>query len=119
MEKSTDPSAKENKGDLGYFDKEANLVQEFKDAAFKLKAGETTQSPVKTQFGFHVIKVVDKTASKQQTLEEATPEITDQLRSEKESGFFQQFVDNLMAGATIVKEDVTGESAETAPEPKS
>lgn len=119
VEKSTDPSAKENKGDLGYFDKESNLVQEFKDAAFKLKAGETTQSPVKTEFGFHVIKVVDKIASKQQTLEEATLEITEQLRSEKENSLFQQFVDNLMAGATIVKEDVAGQDAEAAPEPNS
>jgi peptidyl-prolyl cis-trans isomerase C len=55
---STDPSAKTNGGDLEYFTK-GQMVAEFSDAAFKLTKGQISQ-PVKTQFGFHVIKVEDK-----------------------------------------------------------
>ncbi len=55
---STDPSAKTNGGDLEYFTK-GQMVAEFSDAAFKLNKGQVSQ-PVKTQFGWHVIKVEDK-----------------------------------------------------------
>lgn len=57
-EKSTGPSAK-NGGDLGFFTKK-QMVPEFSDAAFKLKEGEITKAPVKSQFGYHVIYVEDK-----------------------------------------------------------
>lgn len=55
---SIDPSAKTNGGDLEYFTK-GQMVQEFSEAAFKLDKNQISQ-PVKTQFGFHVIKVEDK-----------------------------------------------------------
>jgi peptidyl-prolyl cis-trans isomerase C len=54
--KSIDPSAKEAGGDLGYFTRE-EMVPEFSNAAFKLKDGEISPAPVKTQFGWHIIKV--------------------------------------------------------------
>ena len=57
-EVSTDPSAKTNGGDLEYFGK-GQMVAEFSDAAFKLNKGQIS-APVKSQFGFHVIKVEDK-----------------------------------------------------------
>ena len=57
-EKSTDPSAKTNGGDLGYFGKE-QMVPEFAEAAFKLKKGELSE-PIKSQFGWHVIRSEDK-----------------------------------------------------------
>jgi peptidyl-prolyl cis-trans isomerase C len=57
-EVTEDPSGKPNGGDLGYFTKE-QMVPEFADTAFKLDKGQIS-GPVKTQFGWHVIKVEDK-----------------------------------------------------------
>ena len=57
-EKSTDPSAKTNGGDLGFFGKD-QMVPEFADAAFKLEKGQLSE-PVKSQFGWHVIRSEDK-----------------------------------------------------------
>jgi len=57
-EKSKDPGSKESGGDLGYFTKD-QMVPEFAEAAFKLDKGQLSE-PVKTQFGWHVLKVEDK-----------------------------------------------------------
>jgi peptidyl-prolyl cis-trans isomerase C len=57
-EKSTDPN-KSDGGDLGYFHK-GQMVPEFETAAFAMNKGDVSKVPVKTQFGFHVIKVEDK-----------------------------------------------------------
>jgi peptidyl-prolyl cis-trans isomerase C len=56
--KSTDPN-KSDGGDLGYF-KKGMMVPEFETAVFAMNKGDVTKEPVKTQFGFHVIKVEDK-----------------------------------------------------------
>ena len=56
--KSTDPN-KSDGGDLGYF-KKGMMVPEFETAAFAMNKGDVSKEPIKTQFGFHVIKVEDK-----------------------------------------------------------
>lgn len=55
---SDDPSAKQNKGDLGYFTA-LQMVQPFEDAAYTMKPSEIS-NPVLTNFGYHVIKVQDR-----------------------------------------------------------
>lgn len=81
--KSQDPSGKQQGGDLGFFSRE-EMVPEFSEAAFKLKDGETTQTPVKTQYGWHVIKVE---AHRQATpsLDEVREQIVSDLQQEKVS----------------------------------
>jgi parvulin-like peptidyl-prolyl isomerase len=50
-----------NGGDLGWFPREgSNLVQEFVDGAWPVAAGEYTRTPVKTTFGYHIIKVIER-----------------------------------------------------------
>jgi len=53
------PSKENNGGDLGYFTKDG-MPPEFATAAFALKKGQYTKTPVKTQFGWHVIKIEDR-----------------------------------------------------------
>jgi peptidyl-prolyl cis-trans isomerase C len=79
-EKSTDPAAAQG-GDLGFFSRE-EMVPEFSDAAFKLKKGEYTKQPVKSQFGWHVIKVEDRRTSAPPTFEEAREEMQTALARE-------------------------------------
>jgi len=64
MQYSEDPSAKTNKGDLGYFTALA-MVYEFEEAAYATKVGSVSR-PVRTKFGYHLIKIVDRRPSQGQ-----------------------------------------------------
>lgn len=60
VEFSTDPTAKQNRGDLGWFMKGA-MVKEFEDAVFNANVGDLV-GPIQTKYGFHVVKVTGKEA---------------------------------------------------------
>lgn len=76
-ERSTGPSAPRG-GDLGYFVRSA-MVQPFADAAFALKPGTIGPDPVKSEFGWHVIKVVDKRRQPAASFEDSRGQIEQQL----------------------------------------
>ena len=76
--KSKDPSAAHNGGDLGFFTK-TQMVPEFADAAFALKVGDVTAQPVKSQFGWHVIRLDEKRMSTAPTFADVKEEIRAQL----------------------------------------
>jgi signal recognition particle GTPase len=79
--KSTGPSG-QGGGELGWF--AANqMVKPFSDAAFALKKGEITKTPVQTQFGFHVILVEDTKPAEKATFEAVKPQIENGLKMEK------------------------------------
>ena len=73
LAKENSKDSSEDGGDLGYFTKE-QMVPEFAEAAFKLDKGQISD-PVKTQFGWHVIKVEDKRESPVPTFEQVQEEI--------------------------------------------
>ena len=68
-----DPSGKQNGGDLGYFDRN-QMVPEFSEVAFKLEKGQISD-PVKTQFGWHVLKVEDKRTRQPPPFEEVRNQV--------------------------------------------
>lgn len=76
VEYSIDPSAKRNQGDLGWFTW-GNMVDNFQNAAFKMQPGEVS-APVKTEYGYHVIKVVDR---RELDRRPGYEELKDQIRS--------------------------------------
>ena len=67
--RSTGPGSREG-GDLGFF-KRADMIPEFAEAAFAMRAGEISQNPVRTQFGWHVIRVTERRAVSAPAFEEA------------------------------------------------
>ena len=75
---SIGPSGK-NEGKLGWFRK-GQMVKTFEDATFALKKGEVTPSPVKTQFGYHIIKLNNIRDSKPKKLSEIKPNIIKMIK---------------------------------------
>lgn len=93
-DKSTDTGSGANGGSLGKGPRE-NYVKPFGDAAWKLKTGEIS-APVKSEFGWHVIKADgDIEPAKQQTLEEVREQIVAQLKSTAEGDVARSFIDLL------------------------
>jgi len=108
--KSKDPSGKTNGGDLGYISRQ-ETVKEFSDAAFALKPGETTQTPVKTQFGWHIIKVEDRRMAPPPTYDEAKG----QVRQELAQADVAKVVEGLKAVSVIKRFKLDGTPADAAP----
>jgi peptidyl-prolyl cis-trans isomerase D len=75
---SEDEGSKANGGDLDYFGR-GRMVPEFEQAAFNAQPGTIVDQPVKSQFGFHIIKVVDKKAGSTAAIEAVRPQIQDTL----------------------------------------
>jgi peptidyl-prolyl cis-trans isomerase C len=80
-EYSKDPGASAQGGDLGFF-KKGDMVPEFAAAAFALKDGEVTQTPVQTQFGWHVIQVIERRQAPPPSFEDAKEELRQKVVSE-------------------------------------
>ena len=93
---SKDPGSGANGGDLGW-STAANYVPEFSQAMVKLEKGQLTDTPVKTQFGWHIIRLDDTREAKLPSFEEVKPQIAQQMQQAKLS----QFQDDLRKKAVI------------------
>lgn len=109
---SGDPGNKDKGGELGWFAKQ-DMVPEFSEAAFKIEKGQIGDVPVKTQFGWHVIKVEDKRQRPKPTLEEMTPMIQVELRRQKLEGMLKDWRET----AAIETFDVNGDPVKAAEAP--
>ena len=96
-EKSKDPGSKDQGGDLGFFSKD-QMVPEFAEAAFKLDKGQISD-PVKSQFGWHVIRVDDKRAKQPPTFDQ----VKDQIESFVQRKAQADLIQKLRADAKIEK----------------
>lgn len=81
-EKSQDPGSKDNGGDLGFFAK-GQMVPEFEAEAFALKPGETSTKAIKTQFGYHIIKVEERRTQPVPTLDQVREQVIQMVQRDK------------------------------------
>jgi len=93
---SKDPGSGANGGDLDWANP-ASFVPEFSEAMIKLKKGETTPAPIKTQFGYHIIRVDDIRQAQLPKIEEVKPQITQQLQQQR----LQKYQEELRAKAKV------------------
>jgi len=84
--KSKDTGSGENGGDLD-FANPGSYVPEFSQALTKLKKGEMTETPVKTQFGYHIIKLEDTREAQMPAIADVKPQIVQQLSQMKVAKF--------------------------------
>jgi peptidyl-prolyl cis-trans isomerase C len=84
--KSKDPGSGANGGDLDWANA-ASYVTEFSEAMIKLEKGQMTEAPVKSQFGFHIIRVDDVRQAKLPSFEELKPQIAQQMQQQKLAEF--------------------------------
>jgi peptidyl-prolyl cis-trans isomerase C len=92
---STGPSGA-NGGDLGFF-RAGQMVPAFSEAAFAMEKGAVSKTPVKTQFGWHVIKVEDRRTAKAP----AVDEVREKLVSDLSNKIGNDLIESLRAKATI------------------
>lgn len=97
---SADPGSRTRGGDIGFFKRDANLVPEFKEAAFALAVGQVS-APVKTVYGYHLIKVTDRKEAAGDEFEKAKASLKEQVEAEKGQDAFRKWLDAERAKAKI------------------
>jgi peptidyl-prolyl cis-trans isomerase C len=105
--RSTDPGGR-NGGDLGFF-KAGDMIPEFEQAAFALRPGEITAAPVRTQFGWHVIRLEERRPVPAPSFEESREALRQQVFEEGVTAA----VERIRAAATV--ERLAGGEAPRAP----
>ena len=92
---SQDPGSARNGGDLGWAER-TSFVKPFADALFSMSVGEI-RGPVKTQFGYHIIKLDEIQQAKGKSFEEARPELEAQLRRDRATDRFGDIQEQLQS----------------------
>lgn len=100
-EYSIDTSNKDQGGDLGIVNEDTQFVPEFKTAALALQPGEYTKEPVKSDYGYHIIKAGEKKEAQQKTFDESKATIISQLENNKKDQTYSEYTTNLKKNADI------------------
>lgn len=100
QEYSDDPSAKNNKGDLGFFEP-GRMVKPFSDAAFAMNVPGEISEPVKTSFGYHIIQLHEKHAKEIRPFEAVRQEIVSGLQEQYIVGHKQKINDEILADPSM------------------
>ncbi|MFA6000939.1 MAG: peptidyl-prolyl cis-trans isomerase [Thermoleophilia bacterium] len=117
-EVSIDPGTKDKGGDLGDVPSTGSgFVAEFETAMKALAAGQTS-APVKTQFGYHIIRVETITPAKQKTFEESKEDIKQGLYMENQRTAFEAWFESVKGNYTVVYADEFKPDATTATQPQ-
>ncbi|MBR6026521.1 MAG: peptidyl-prolyl cis-trans isomerase [Neisseriaceae bacterium] len=101
VEKSIEPIAKQSGGDLPPFPRKDVMVEEVSNAAFAMKKGEISKTPVKSKFGYHVILKEDQIKQRQVSFIEAKPFIENLLRQQEAENVLRKASDDLRKKAKI------------------
>jgi len=99
-EVSEEPGAKESGGDLDFFPKE-RMVPEFANAAFAMDKGAISKEPVRTKFGWHVIKVTDRKPAGTMPFDEVKKQVTAYLQGSKQREAVRSVIDSLRSEAKV------------------
>ncbi len=101
---SIDKGSAARGGDLGFFGR-GQMVPEFEQAVFSMKKGEVSE-PVKTQFGYHIIKLTDVKKGKAVGFDKVKDDLTKRLLNEKRREAFDGYIEKLRASYKVeIKED--------------
>ena len=92
--------SKQNGGALGQFGK-GQMVKEFEDAVFSMNLGEIS-APVKTQFGYHIIKLTEHTPAKSADFEEAYQEVKENYFAVKQENLYKSKKEELTKKYDVV-----------------
>jgi peptidyl-prolyl cis-trans isomerase C len=98
-ERSKDATSKQS-GDVGYFSK-GQLIPEFEQTCFKLDVGEISDI-VKTQFGYHIVKLTDRKSPEVQEFSVVKELIKKELEREQKKKLLEELADNLRSNAKII-----------------
>jgi peptidyl-prolyl cis-trans isomerase C len=116
---SKDSATAAKGGDLGFLSRE-QVLPEFARVAFSLKPGEVSD-PVKTPFGFHVIKLIERKTGQPAGLDQVKGQLQRRLTEERQSQRFQAWMKELETGAKITKDESllpVGKFGQAAPAPQ-
>jgi len=100
-EYSTDPGSKDSGGDVGLVNESTNFVPEFKTAALALKPGQLSPQPVKTTYGYHIIKAGEKKADSQLSFEQVKEQLKLELANDQQYQTFNTYLEQLKNNAAI------------------
>ena len=91
---SQDPGSAPQGGDLGFFARDGSMVKPFEDAVFSMKPGEVS-APVQSDFGWHIIKLIEVHPAKVQSFDEVKGQIEQDLKRQRASAKFAEAADQM------------------------